>query len=140
MSKMPHNPRRRVQLHFNDDTLTHQSFREQCDINKIVARYKKTGIVEHLSSSEPRYGDFLDATDYHDSLNKVITAQGMFNDLPSTVRHKFKNDPAQFLDFAMNPENQKEMEELGLLPPSPVEVVEAPKPDDAKDGEASKNL
>lgn len=41
---------------------THQAFRDECDIDKIVDRYARTGIVTHRGRGEPQYGDAPDAT------------------------------------------------------------------------------
>ena len=40
----------------------------------------------------------------------------MFDNLPSDVRNRFNNNPAQLLDFVADPENKEEAIELGLLP------------------------
>ena len=38
----------------------------------------------------------------------------MFEELPATIRKKFENDPAKFLDFVNDERNADEMVELGL--------------------------
>lgn len=43
-----------------DQGLTRQSFKEECDINNIVATYMRTGMVNHLPRVEPQYGDAPD--------------------------------------------------------------------------------
>lgn len=60
------NPRRaheisRVRLEFDPDQgRTHQSFKDECDINNIVATYARTGIVPHMARGKPQYGDVPD--------------------------------------------------------------------------------
>jgi phage internal scaffolding protein len=39
----------------------------------------------------------------------------MFNDLPSSIRSRFGNDPAAFLDFVNDEGNADEMIKLGLI-------------------------
>ena len=46
----------------------------------------------------------------------------MFEELPSQIRKKFNNDPAQFLDFVQNENNKDALYEMGLaLAPIPIE-------------------
>lgn len=108
--------------------LTKQCFSEECDIGSIMARFDKTGLIEHVNKFQGDYGDFTDAQTYQDSLNQVMAAEDMFMSLPANVRAKFENDPGQFLDFVGNPDNLSEMVDLGLANPvsAPVEAVVEP--------------
>lgn len=110
---MKHNPRRKVVLEFPNPSKTHQSFKDECDINRIVARYQKTGLLPQVNS-QPQYGDFCTSDDYQTSMNKVLHAQNSFMSLPAKVRARFENDPAKFLDFVYDPENAQELVSLGL--------------------------
>lgn len=111
-----------------DDGLTKQSFAAECDIKTIMARFEKTGRIDHLNKFQGDYSDFSDATDYHESLNAVMAADEMFMTLPADVRFKFENDPGRFLDFVNNPDNLSEMVDLGLAVAKeiPSEVVVEP--------------
>lgn len=93
---------------------TKQCFKDQCDINKIVQRYKKTGRLPDLITGNPSYGDFSTALDYHAACNMVLKAETQFNALPAKVRSRFGNDPAKMLEFVADPNNAKEMIELGM--------------------------
>jgi len=87
----------------------------ECDINSIMKKYEKTGVLEHRNNYEGAYGDFSDGPqDYHESMNAVLVADEMFSSLPAKIRRRFHNDPGSFIEFATNPENQKEMIALGL--------------------------
>lgn len=94
-----------------------QSFRDECDINSIMRRFEKTGVLEHVSKHGGRYGDFIGAPEYHEACNRVLEADAMFQELPAKVRKRFSNDPADFLAFMADPENQEEARQLGLLKP-----------------------
>lgn len=111
--------RRRVQKFFTQPSLTKQSFKDECDINNIMKKYQKTGLVTHLASFSGQYGDFTSAEDYHASFNKVLEAQDMFMTLPSSVRSRFENDPAKFLEFVHDPKNQTDLVKLGLAKERP---------------------
>lgn len=113
---------KRLQVVFTEPTRTHQSFQAECDINTIMAKYKKTGVIAHVNRYQGRYGDFFDVQGYHESLHQVLDAQEAFLSLPAALRARFQNDPGQFLDFVGNPANVDEMRSLGLLKP----LVEQP--------------
>lgn len=96
------------------ESRTKQSFKDECDINNILSKYQKTGIVSHINQSEGQYGDFTSEQDYQTALNTVIQAQDMFSSLSAEVRDKFANDPAQFLKFVEKEENAEELIKMGL--------------------------
>lgn len=101
----------------------HQSFKAECDINTIMQRYEKTGILEHRNNFQGQYGDFTDTpSDYQESLNIVLAADEMFSTLPAGVRRRFHNDAGAFIDFAGNPQNRDELVKLGLATPHDVQV------------------
>lgn len=104
------------QLICKDPSLTHQCFKDDCDVNNIMARWVKDGLVAHVNQYQGRYEDVSSAEDYHTSLTRVIAAQDAFDSLPATIRARFENDPGKFLDFVGDPSNVDEMDKLGLLP------------------------
>lgn len=107
--------RKRVKLDGFEPSLTHQEFAGESDINNIVKKYKRTGVVSHVSSVTPLEGDFSEAVDFHTAMNIVADAQQRFDALPATVRKRFSNDPALFLDAFANPEMLPELKSLGLI-------------------------
>ncbi len=106
----------RVRVSFGDDPgRARQSMRDECDINKIMAKYQKTGAIDHFSRHAPQY-DFADSIEFHDAMNIVTEGNRMFADLPSSLRSRFEN-PGEFLDFVQDEGNAEEMVELGLRAP-----------------------
>lgn len=95
-------------------SLTRQSFRDEADINKIIARFEKTGMTESLNSREPFYGDVSELVDYHACLNIVHEAQGLFNQMSAEIRNRFDNDPRKMIEFLDNPANLEEAISLGM--------------------------
>nr|QJB19010.1 MAG: internal scaffolding protein [Microvirus sp.] len=106
---------------FEDESLTKQSSKDECDINVIMRRFEKTGTLPDLIKKEPRYGDFSDPMEYQTACNLVIHAQSQFDSLDSRVRERFANDPEKFLEFASDPRNGEEMVTLGLATKRPME-------------------
>jgi phage internal scaffolding protein len=114
-------------LYCEDPSRTKQSFKEECDINTILKRFNITGQLP-VGPLQPQYGDFSGVFDYQTALNAVIAAQDSFNALPATLRNRFANDPAAFVDFCSDESNREEMIRLGLVIEKATEVaVESPK-------------
>ncbi len=114
-------PHDRVQSHAVGKSLTKQSFRDETEINNILAKYAKTGLVDHVNKfGSAQYGDMPNQADFHEAMNLVTSAQAMFAELPAELRKDFGNDPAKFLEFVSDPESHDEMVEMGLIPtPAP---------------------
>lgn len=111
-------------------SLTRQEFAEDCDINAIMARYEKTGVVSHVNQRQPLYLDLSAVPDYHTAMIQLDAAEAAFMSLPAKVRREFDNDPGKFVAYAENPDNIARMREWGLAapevvpdPPMKVEVV-----------------
>lgn len=104
----------RVDLDCGTESMTQQSFAAECDINNIMAKWEKTGVLTHVRSSEPFYGDFLETFDYHSAVNAVHQANDFFMSLPATVRARFQNDAGAFLEFLKDPANKEELISMGL--------------------------
>ena len=119
----------RVHPIISGESRTKQSFKKECDINNIMSKYEKTGIISHCRQHGGEYGDFIAAPDYHTAMTEITRAEEMFMAIPAGVRAKFGNDPAAFLAFAQDPENLEEMREMGLAP-VPLPDVEAPNPEE----------
>lgn len=108
--------RPRLVLHTGSETPTQQHFKDECDINKLMAKYKATGLIPQ-TVKPPFYGDFTDIPDYQKALKVVMDAQELFSHLSSDVRKRFHNDPAEFLEFCSKPENGDELLKMGLRNP-----------------------
>lgn len=104
--------RRRVYSPHGVKSLTRQEFKSECDINKILAKYQRTGALTHFSKFQGSYGDFS-SCDYQEAQNLILRAQKMFAELPSKVRDLVKT-PEGFLNFVQDPANSEKMAELGL--------------------------
>lgn len=131
MAKLPENQhksiRRRVQIMFNDPSLTKQEYKEESDINNIVARSRVTGELPQTRSI-PQYGDFSSLPDYQTALNTIQQADEAFLSLDSKIRARFDNNPGALIDFLQNPANLKEAIDLGIIEKPPLEPPKMPVP------------
>lgn len=96
-----------------DKSLTKQSMKKDSDINYIVERFQKTGVVNHVSKMEAIFGDF-ETMNYQESLNNVMRANEMFLSIPSDIRKDFDNDPEKFIEFCLDEKNKEKLVEYGL--------------------------
>ncbi len=115
---IPKPARTRIQLSMPKDEKirTKQQFKNECDINNIMAKYQKTGALEHVATHQLNYG-FAQSIDFNEAMQITTRAEQMFADLPSTLRTKFHGDPGEYLDFVADESNKPEMLKLGLLSP-----------------------
>lgn len=116
-----------VSLTFPVNSLvTDQSFKDECDINTIMARYQSTGALPVLNSAEAQWLD-VTGMDFQGHMDAIIEAQNLFDQLPSAIRDRFGNDPAAFLDFTSDSKNTVEIAKMGLLTPEATEAILYPK-------------
>lgn len=121
-------------------SLTRQEFADECDINNLMARYEKTGLIPtHLNPAEPRYLDVTDVPDLMLAHQVLQDATAAFMSLPALVRREFDNDPVKFINYAEDKTNLPKLREWGLAPPEPtpeppqrVEIVNPPDPSGEK--------
>lgn len=108
----------RVQKVFTKPSRTKQAFKDECDINLIVKRYKKQTGVDLAEVCAPAiggsYGDYSDVVDYRTACDRIIAADESFGALPAIIRKRFDNDPAVFLDFCHDEKNLPELIKMGL--------------------------
>lgn len=115
-------------------TLTKQSMKDECDINRIISKYSKIGVIEHINRNQASFGDVTDL-DFQQSLHLVQSAQDAFDELPSQIRQRFNNDPSQLLAFLQDKNNLEEAISLGLVEKP---AVEDNKPDLGEGDELAK--
>lgn len=114
--------RRRVQLICEGKSLTEQSHKNEVNINKIMAKYKKTGFINR-TNKVPLFGDFTTANDFQTIQNKLAKANSDFMSLPAEYRKRFDNDPAKLIEFINNPENAEECFQMGLIEKPVPEII-----------------
>lgn len=119
--------RKPVKKYFLDDDgeplaeiLVEQCHKDDCDINKIIGRYDRHGVLNTVNEAKKWYGDFTEVNEFQQAQELVAKGKTYFEELPSEVRNKFRNDPGNFLEFASDPRNNKEMVKLGLA----TEIIE----------------
>jgi len=118
----------RVQLICEKKGRTKQSAKKECDINYIVGQFQKHKKMPDMIRAVGEYLNLENAPDYREALDTVIRGQETFDMLPAKLKTRFNQDPAQFLEFVMNPGNLEEMRALGLTEKGVSQEPKAPAP------------
>ncbi len=90
---------------------TKQSYKDSCDINKLLEKGAKAGGLSHLQKHGARYGDFADI-DFEAMQIQLAEGRQVFNELPAEIKREFDQNPGQFFEFVTNPENSDRIAEL----------------------------
>lgn len=119
--------RKRVMKFFSKPSLTRQEFKQECDLGYVLSKFARTpeglaamrnaqGFAQGL-----RFEDVSDVPDFRTCRDIARRAEEHFMALPATLRRRFDNDAALFVDFVQDPKNLDELRALGLAnPASPV--------------------
>ena len=94
--------------------LTEQSHRSACDVNLIISKYDKGGLITHINRFEAKFGNFT-GVDFKTMQDTISGIHSQFALLPSEIRKRFDNSPEALLTFMQNPENREEAIKLGLI-------------------------
>lgn len=95
-------------------TLTEQAHKDICDVNRIIQKYDKTGLITHVAKMEAEFGD-LTGADFREMMTTVAEVQQQFEQMPARIRARFGNDPGQLLTFMESGDNREEAIRLGLI-------------------------
>lgn len=129
-------PPHKVVYSSSEPSMAKQSMKAECDVNGIMARFQRTGVVDHLALHGGYYGEVSSST-FHEAMEIVRKAEQMFADLPSSARKRFGNDPAAFMDFIHDPGNIEEMCKMGLAKRVALPVAPSADLPEGSEGESS---
>ncbi len=120
---------------FEKPSMTQQQFKDDADINNIIAKFEVTGVlVDPLqpATRAPQFGDFSDMPSYQEAQNVLVQARNAFMALPSDIRERFGNDPARYFDFVQNlkegGDDYVEAVRLGIIDKPLVDSAKVPEP------------
>lgn len=124
--KMWYGPRRRVTVVTGPDTIVEQCHREVTDINKIIGRYRRTGMLPP-ARHEPRYEDVSNVGELLDVKMQMQQAAEAYDALPEEVRNKFSTEE-EFYDYVSELQSKTESEapDEANAPAETAQVVESP--------------
>lgn len=119
-------------------SLTEQHHKRETEINGVVSRFMRTGILGDPNSyRDMKFGDFSQIGSYQDAQNAIVDAKERFLALPAKVRAEFDNDPGKLLAALSDGSQLEKLVKLGLVsapapevgtPDNPAPMKEAPPP------------
>jgi len=113
--------RKRVYTENTLPSKTDPSWKQDCDVNHIMKRFKKTGQISHLATRQGVYTDVSEIPDLLGAVTQVQKANEAFSLLPAHVRKRFNNNPVEMVNFLQDSTNDQEAIQLGLKISSPIE-------------------
>jgi len=102
---------------FTEPTITQQHFKSEVNINNIIAKFNRTGILGDGEKAVPRYADVSLFGDFSQCQARIQEGKNAFQELPLEVRKLAGNDPARLWDVLQNPENREILVNAGVLEP-----------------------
>lgn len=114
----------RTGLYCKDESLTKQEFKDETDINIIIARFLRTNEPPPMPLPE-HFMDLTGRTSYFEMQSQIAEANESFYSLPANKRAEFLNDPTRWADAvvgAVDAGDRQALAELGIaVPPEPQE-------------------
>lgn len=121
------NTRKRVQIHFKKPSLTKQYFKNECNINNIIAKFAATGQLPLANNQEPQYGFAPDLDlDLKSSIDMVNALKSEFYKLPKDIQKSFDNNPNNYGEFLSDYENNPEKYSADLVDVEGTEISAKP--------------
>lgn len=106
--------------------MTRQEFKDECDINVLMASYERNGVMTHINKLPPQYLDVSAVPDLASAIAMMDAAETAFMTLPASVRREFDQNAVKFVEYASDPANIERMREWGLAPPAEPVGASAP--------------
>lgn len=103
---------------------TLQEFKDEADINNLVARYRQTGAFydalaarnQGVQPRVPLFEDVSEIPDFAAAQDIINQGKAAFEALPPSVKSTFSNSPDLFLAFVTeNAKNPEALRKVGLL-------------------------
>lgn len=103
-----------------DKRIVKEEFRDEANINSIMAKAQRTGILvdpaKINTARTARFDNLGTPRTYQEIQNQMVQLNKEFEKLPSEVRLMFHNDPGNMLDYMADPANEEDCIQLGLMP------------------------
>lgn len=116
--------RKRVTVDTGDETIVEQHHEESTNINKIIARYRNTGMLPR-SAQQGVYMDVSEVGDFMDTRLQMAAALERFNNLPPNIRDEFA-DAGEFMEYVERQQKLADQAAKEAAPGAAEKPVEAP--------------
>lgn len=96
-------------------------FADACNTDTIIRKYNMMGVNPFIASGGSQYLDTTEIPSFVVAQNSQVKVREYFEGLPSDIRLEFNNDPAQFAEAVLDPQNADYLRDIGVLAPLPPE-------------------
>ena len=116
-----YSPRKAVPFVQSLPSLTQQTFKDECDIDRVLMRYREMGDYNPFNGSvgrpkpTPIFADFTQIGDLNHVMNRANAIRDYFDALPSSAREALGNSVENFVRIASDPKAVPLLTELGIL-------------------------
>lgn len=110
-----------------------EQFADACQTDTIIRKYNMMGVNPFIASGGSQYLDTTEIPSFVVAQNSQVKVREYFEGLPSDIRLEFNNDPAQFAEAVLDPQNAEYLREIGVLAPIPAEQEGEKQPDPSGD-------
>lgn len=98
-----------------------EQFADACQTDTIIRKYNMMGVNPFIASGGSQYLDTTEIPSFVVAQNSQVKVREYFEGLPSDIRLEFNNDPAQFAEAVLDPQNADYLRDIGVLAPLPAE-------------------
>lgn len=88
---------------------TKQEFKDDCDINRLLARAQREGTLTHITEFGGEYGDFSEIGSLLDAHLQYQRGVEIFDRLPAEMRKEFNQNPVEFFQYVNDPANRDDL-------------------------------
>lgn len=105
----------------DQESKVQEQFADACQTDTIIRKYNMMGVNPFIASGGSQYLDTTEIPSFVVAQNSQVKVREYFEGLPSDIRLEFNNDPAQFAEAVLDPQNADYLREIGVLAPLPAE-------------------
>lgn len=116
-----YNPPKVPGLKSDQESKVQEQFADACQTDTIIRKYNMMGVNPFIASGGSQYLDTTEIPSFVVAQNSQVKLREYFEGLPSDIRLEFNNDPAQFAEAVLDPQNAEYLREIGVLAPLPAE-------------------
>lgn len=105
----------------DQESKVQEQFADACQTDTIIRKYNMMGVNPFIASGGSQYLDTTEIPSFVVAQNSQVKVREYFEGLPSDIRLEFNNDPGQFAEAVLDPQNAEYLREIGVLAPLPAE-------------------
>lgn len=109
-----------------ESAATQQQFKDECDMNRIVANAQRGIAPKYLARGVPRFGDFSEIPDLTTAYAQIKAAEEAFAELPAALRLELGNDPKRIDELTQDQAKRFNLLKEDKTPQAPAAPTPSP--------------